>query len=145
MSRWLSVGSDGLGAALSCHLWRSSQQKKNKGIHRKDRMAAPAARPVSNPSATDSATPSNGSLWTTTWWVPSRRQWNDTFNVHGQLVGWSLFDMFWYGRFSSINILYLPGTAFTEPRLWIIKGVMFKHRLNSFSSRTIGGSNHPLF
>lgn len=48
---------------------RTSQQKK-RGIQRKDRMAAPAATPASRPRATLSTTPSNGSLWTTTWWVP---------------------------------------------------------------------------
>lgn len=52
-----------------------SQQKKS-GIHRKDLIAVPAAIPASSPTATVPITSSKGSLWTTSWWVPTR-EWED--------------------------------------------------------------------
>lgn len=54
---------------MCCHDDRPRQQK-NRGIQRKDLMAVPAAIPASSPMAMFSITPSKGSLWTITWWLP---------------------------------------------------------------------------
>lgn len=58
-----------------CRRCHDNCQQKNRGIQRKDLMAVPAAMPASSPKAMFSIIPSNGSLWTITWWEPERQTW----------------------------------------------------------------------
>lgn len=52
----------------------SECQQKKSGIHRKDLIAVPAAIPASSPTATVPITSSKGSLWTTSWWLPTENE-----------------------------------------------------------------------